>query len=149
MKVKYVEAAALCHATEDEARVSQALTFLTGSKKVLRDALAGVYGEPITLMKVVEKGPAAEQIYWRIISDTSNREKILDNLDMRLEGWRLHVRLDKQGLVKGEVSVASGDNTVKVVIGAGGKAEKGLDAKTFFFRTLVGQEVSHVEGGRA
>ncbi|MGC8631036.1 MAG: RNA-binding domain-containing protein [Thermoprotei archaeon] len=136
MRIKYVEVRALCHATEDEDKVKGALSFLTGTNKIVEEKLTGVYGEPIIMMKVKEQGKEAMAAYERLISDEKNRQKLIDDLDLRLEGWKLHVRLDKQDLVKGSICVGSGDNTVKVVVGAGGKTEKGREAKSFFLGSM-------------
>lgn len=135
MRVKQVEVSALCHATEDPEKLRAALSFLTGNERIAEENLEGVYGEPITLMKVKQEGKPAELLFERIVSDPENKKKLLDDLELRLEGWKLHLRLDKQELIRGRISVGSGDNTIKLVIVAGGKAEKG-GSKGFFAASL-------------
>ncbi len=142
MRVKQVDVSVLCHATEDPEKLRAALSFLTGSERIAEENLEGVYGEPITLMRVKQEGKPAEQLFERITSDPDNKKKLLDDLELRLEGWKLHVRLDKQELVKGRISIGSGDNTIKLVVVAGGKAEKG-GSKGFFAASLGGNIESH------
>ncbi len=136
MRVKQVEVSALCHATEDPEKIKAALSFLTGSEKIYEEDLEGFYGEPIILMKVKENGKPAELLFKKITSDVENKKRLLQDLDLRIEGWKLHLRLDKQQLVMGKISVASGDNTVKLVVVAGGRAEKGGSKE--FFAGLLG-----------
>jgi len=137
MRVKRFEATAICHATEDEDKLEQALRLLNLHGKVVSRPATGVYGEPMAVLTLLEKDRRAEETANRLFEVAQNAEEILGNLELRIEGWKLHMRLDKDALVEGKVVFGTGDNTVKVTVLLGGRPSAGESALAWYREHLV------------
>lgn len=138
--IQSVSISCLVHATEDENLVESSIArLLAAGAEPERQELEGHYGNAIRRVEFRLTGEAAERALSKILHDMSGRsrkellEHIAEHVD---EHSALFLRLDKQRLVSGEVSLIETDPVrVKVkpraflVKGSGPKFYAGLIAK--------------------
>lgn len=117
LKVKWLAAKVLCHATEDERKVFRALETVLGNLDqvdVERQALRGHYGDSIVLLAVTTDDSAkVSNVIGKLSQSLTEYEKLslVDSaLDMKAghEG-SLYVRLDKQEAFLGRLRLADQD----------------------------------------
>lgn len=141
LPIRWIEATAHVHATEDEARVLAALDVACPDGPLARDALEGHFGNPIVrLVRRVERGEAIRAVWerWRAVGllDT-----IAPELDARVDDEGvLHFRLDKQAAFLGTLALAKDADSIDVRVRI-----QAYPAKPEAFRTvarsLVGGDV--------
>ncbi len=110
-----VELRAYAHATEDEARVEQAIRTLwpAGTMKVER--LEGHHGNPLLLMVCRIDRRDDLDAFWRRLKEAGAVPAILKDLDERVDDQAvLHLRVDKQGAYEGRVELARHDDVIAV-----------------------------------
>lgn len=123
MRFHWLRARAFVHATEDEARVLEALLRLLGlagdpkgRDRVSRQRAKGHYGNDIVVLEGSLKRDAdVEATMRRVLENPGVRAAVRDTLLRRLdEDDVLHIRLDKQTLVQGRHSLTEGSDAVVV-----------------------------------
>lgn len=115
-----VQIEAFAHATEDPAKVIQAISNIIPNPEIdlQTENLRGHYDNPIIILRVgIETHQRVEQIL-AILRDKLEPEskgvlssELTQHTDER--GW-LHLRLDKQELYRGRLVFSNGDDVVKV-----------------------------------
>lgn len=89
------------HATEDETRLLDALKGLVPPDKITRVQLTGHFDNPIIDLRATLNGDEAEMLFQRICKELyKNRKEFLN----RKEGNKIYLRLDKVGLLDGELT---------------------------------------------
>lgn len=111
----WLELQAFCQATEDDERVTRALTFLLPDVAVATRSTQGHWGNRLALLTARTKEDSSIDAFWRRLGDAGCVGQIRASLPDRLdkEGV-LHVRLDKQAAYLGTVKTVRGDDTVTV-----------------------------------
>ena len=111
--VRSLEVTYLLHATEDPERVSSAVAeMIAAGAPAQVDDLRGHYGNSISRVRIHLTGDDAQIAFDRIKSRLGGEQKteLLGNLGRYLdEHGALFLRFDKQGLVRGKLSLESGD----------------------------------------
>jgi len=124
-RVLRVELAVHAHATEDPARVRQALLNLVpeairGRVRLEESVVEGHYSNPIRRIVARLEGPEAEEFLRGLASrlDEAERKVLRFMLESRYDekSGRFYLRLGKQDAYLGEVRFVDGDDVVHVVI---------------------------------
>jgi len=121
MKVTQVSVVTFLHETENSEKVLDALCNCLGLN---RDDLSleqheGYHGNVIRVYKAILQRKKAELFIDNLFKKLSKADIvfILSSLEERVEGNRLHLRLDKQALIaECKPTVKDGDDVVKLVI---------------------------------
>ncbi len=129
MKIGSVTFLIFSYQTENKERIKEALWKTLGNvvseAQVEEVALQGHYGDVITEIKLVFKGKAGEEVFNLLLSklDKSDVIYLLSTWQDRLDGSKLHIRLDKQVLVAmNKLAIKDGDDVIKVIVNTAGKA---------------------------
>jgi RNA binding exosome subunit len=106
---------ALCHATEDEAKVRAALEFVTGGAPVAVSATKGHHGNRIAVLESELSRGKEIGALWRRLSEAGVAGELLERLDSALgdDLW-LGLRLDKQEAFLGRLAFDKGGDVVHV-----------------------------------
>ncbi|BEP18499.1 RNA-binding protein [Pyrofollis japonicus] len=137
-KIVRVEIAAHAHATEDPARVEQALLNIVPEKlrprlRIEKTVLEGHYNNPITRIVARLDGKDAEEFVKEFASMLNEQDKKI--LTMIVESrydeksGRLFLRFSKQDAYRGEIRLHDGDDVVHVVIQLRGAPKLGKAMK--------------------
>jgi len=123
VKVKCVEFATNCHATEDVSKVKQAMLNLVpecGRKKIefKENALKGHYGNPIIRITFQVKGKEAEETLKYIANkmDDISKRILKTSLDLRIEASKLYLRFSKQEAYLGNIILEDSDDIIRVIV---------------------------------
>ncbi len=103
-----------CQATEDEAKVVQALRFVTGAEAVERSVSEGYHGNKIIVLEsAITSRKKIDSFFSRL--SRSELEQILATLDSRVdEECALFFRLDKQDAYQEKLRLTSGEDVISV-----------------------------------
>lgn len=108
-----------CHATEDEARVKQAVTNISGvpGKAIEVTVNKGYHGNEIRVLEAeLKKGPALTE-FLSSLAEAGIFEKIRDEIPMRLdEEGMFYLRFDKQEAFQGRFVLDSASDTIQASI---------------------------------
>jgi hypothetical protein len=106
---------ALCHATEDEARVRQALDFVSGGAPVSVAATKGHHGNRIAVLTAALSRKRDVEAFWARLTEAGFVKGVLARLDEALgdDLW-LGLRLDKQEAYAGRLAFDQGGDVVHV-----------------------------------
>jgi hypothetical protein len=108
-----VDIQVIIHATEDMEKIFSAFKKVFGvdSDEFSVQNLQGHYENPISLVLCKLKKKAAEGFVKRLVSGFPKDDiaMVLGDLENRCDDSALHLRISKQGLVKGEISLANED----------------------------------------
>jgi RNA-binding protein len=128
------------HATEDEAKVVQALKFASGADEATREVTEGYHGNPIIILEVFIKEKRRAKDFFSKLS-TESLEEILGSLDRRMDDdCNLYLRLDKQEAYLGVLKLTSSDDAIAVrakVESYPKKRETAMRTATDFLGSLV------------
>ncbi|WP_456419357.1 RNA-binding domain-containing protein [Methanocaldococcus infernus] len=123
--INYIKLSAICHATEDEEKVLEAISFFipedVDEEKVEVEVVEteGHFRNPIKIISVNVKDKEAKKVFKHIVnlikSNPKNLEKLKKDLDLRIEDNKFFVRFDKQKAYLKECKVMDGDDIVRVV----------------------------------
>ena len=104
---------AICHATEDEARVRQALEFVSGGAPISVGATKGHHGNRIAVLESELSKKKDIEAFWRRAEGAGLVEALLARLDSALgdDLW-LGMRLDKQEALAGRLAFDEGGDVV-------------------------------------
>lgn len=102
------------HATEDEAKVRQALDFATGGAEAEETSTEGHHGNPIHILVATLERPAAIRAFFAKL-EPGDIERLATEVDRRLdEDLFFHLRLDKQEAYGGRLRLADHDDIIAV-----------------------------------
>jgi hypothetical protein len=108
-----------CHATEDEARVRQALMFISGAqdKAIEVTVNKGYHRNEIRVLEAeLKKGPALTR-FLEALAGAGIFEKVRDQISMRIdEEGIFYLRFDKQEAFQGRFVLDSGSDTIQAGI---------------------------------
>ena len=139
--IQSVEVSYLVHATEDMQKLDSSVGGLFPERgEVVVEELAGHFGNRIASVKERFTGDEAEAAFKGLTSRLSPqvRKEIRDGMGTYMdEHSALYLRLDKQGVVDGRLSLGSGDS-VHVKVKPRLFAVKGSPAE-LFSRLLAGE----------
>jgi len=115
LPVHWIEARAYCHATEDEARVAQALDATFPAGETVRESLEGHFGNPLVrLTRRVEEGKTIRSI-WERWTAAGLLENIAKDVESRVDDEGvLHFRIDKQAAYLQKLTLAQDADTIDV-----------------------------------
>ncbi len=115
LPVHWIEARAYCHATEEEARVAQALDTACPAGETVRESLEGHFGNPIVrLTRRVEEGKAIRSV-WDRWTAAGLPESIARNLETRVDDdGVLHFRIDKLAAYLEKLTLAQDTDPIDV-----------------------------------
>ncbi|MEM2024791.1 MAG: RNA-binding domain-containing protein [Desulfurococcaceae archaeon] len=137
----YLEAAALCHATEECSRVEESVRRIFPPE--LREAVEletahmdGYYGNPISVITARLNNSEQVHLTLKHVSealDPLEKAILRTTFDMRYDhkSKKLVVRFSKQDLYLGKLKIHDSDDVVKVIIGLK-NARSASDAINFF-----------------
>ncbi len=114
MAILNVHFRVFCHATEDEAKVVQALKFTSGSDERTREVTEGYHGNPIVILEVfVKEKRRSKEFFSRLSVD--DLQEIVGSLDKRMDDdCNLYLRLDKQEAYLGNLKMTTSDDAIAV-----------------------------------
>jgi hypothetical protein len=105
---------AFSHATEDEAKVVQALKFASGAEDITREVTEGYHGNPIIVFEVFLKERRRSRDFFIRLDEGTIRE-IIGSLEKRMdEDCNLYLRLDKQEAFLGNLKMTTSDDAIAV-----------------------------------
>lgn len=108
-----------CHVTEEEGRVREALSFISGvpSKFITVTVNKGYHGNEIRVLETeVQKGPALNK-FLMALTDAGIFEKVKDEIKSRIDDEGMFfLRFDKQEAFKGLYVLDSKEDTIQVSI---------------------------------
>ncbi|WP_457611896.1 RNA-binding domain-containing protein [Methanocaldococcus sp.] len=123
--INSIKLSAICHATEDEDKVLEAISYFipedVDPDKVEIEVVEteGYFRNPIKLINVTVEGKEAKKVFEHIMnlikSNEKNVEKLKKDLNLRIEDNKFFVRFDKQKAYLKECKVMDGDDVVRVV----------------------------------
>lgn len=113
--IRWIEARTYCHATEDESRVEQALSFVIPNGTTVREPLEGHFGNHLVrLIRRVENRSEVRAL-WERWSAAGLGKAISGDVDARVdEEGILHFRLDKQAAFQERIDLATDSDIVDV-----------------------------------
>jgi RNA binding exosome subunit len=115
LPIRWIEARAYCHSTEDEARVLQALDFACPTGETSREPLEGHVGNPLVrLTRRVDNAKEIRTIWDRWIG-AGLPGAISGDVDARVdEDGVLHFRLAKQAAFQERLELAKDADSIDV-----------------------------------
>jgi RNA binding exosome subunit len=129
-----------CHATEDEAKVIQALKFASGADEITREVTEGYHGNPIIILEVFIKERRRSRDFF-IKLDAMEIQELIDSLQKRMDDdCNLYLRLDKQEAYLGNLKMTTSDDAIAVrakVESYPKKLETAIKSVTEFLESLV------------
>ena len=109
----------IVHATEDVSKIFQAFDEVLDLKEedFTIDETTGHFDNPITVLKAKIEKKQAQNFIKKILEQLSMEqiEELIEEIEERTVDSRFHMRLDKQELVKGNLTVSEKD-TIKLKI---------------------------------
>jgi RNA-binding protein len=128
------------HATEDEAKVTQALKFASGADEVTREVTEGYHGNPIAVLEVFIKEKRRSRDFFARL-DEGTVQELIDTLERRMDDdCNLYLRLDKQEAFLGNLKMTNSDDAIAVrakVESYPKKLETAMKSATEFLGSLV------------
>jgi RNA binding exosome subunit len=109
-------ARALCHATEDLEKVTQALRNVIGDAEIRIVRTGGHHGNPITIVEAsAESIDQISSFFEKLAAD--DLRFVLDTLPTRVdEGCNLFLKIDKQAAYDERVRMGSNDDVISIRI---------------------------------
>ena len=129
-----------CHATEDEAKVVQALKFASGADELTREVTEGYHGNPIVILEVFIKEKRRSKDFFSKM-DVDTLQEIAATLERRMdEDCNLYIRIDKQEAFLGNLKMTTSDDAIAVrakIESYPKKLETAMKSVTEFLETLI------------
>lgn len=117
LPIRWIEARAHCHVTEDEARVLAALDAACPDGPPTRETFEGHFGNPIVRLTRRVANPEAIGTAWERWRAAGILEAIAKDIDVRVDdNGLLHFRLDKQTAYVGTASLAKEADSIDVQV---------------------------------
>ncbi len=115
LPIRRIEARTYCHATEEEERVANALTFACPEGETSREVLEGYFGNPLVRLTCRVEDKRAIRAVWERWAAAGVPAALADEVDARLDpdGF-LHFRFDKQAAYTESLQVASDSDAIDV-----------------------------------
>ena len=131
---------AFCHATEDEARVVQAMKFASGAEEITREVTEGYHGNSIIILEVFIKEKRRSRDFFSRLEEDEIKEIIASLANRMDEDCNLYLRLDKQEAYLGKLQMTTSDDAIAVrakVESYPKKLETSMKSVTEFLESLV------------
>lgn len=117
LPIRWMLVRAYCQATEDEARVGQALETAVAGGTPSRERQTGQFGNPVLVLSRRLEVAADLRATWARWADAGILEALRTELDARVDGEGiLHVRLDKQAASEGRLILLRDADAIDVRI---------------------------------
>jgi hypothetical protein len=123
--INSISISSIAHATEDEDRVLEAMTYFLPEGIDEEDLeletieTEGYFGNPINIHKISVK-KKSKQVFKHIMdllkSKEENINKLKEDMNLRIERNKIYLRFDKQKAYLNECKLVDGDDTVRIVI---------------------------------
>ena len=131
---------AFCHATEDEAKVVQALKFVSGADELTREVTEGYHSNPIVILEVfIKEKRRSKDFFSKMDADTL--QEIAVTLERRMDDdCNLYIRIDKQEAFLGSLKMTTSDDAIAVrakIESYPKKLETAMKSVTEFLETLI------------
>jgi len=111
LKAHYVEFRSFAQVTEDSDLVERAMrTFLPEDTEVETQEAEGHFGNPVRIIRA--KIENADEIRYFLKKIDHLKDRVLDELDLRLDDCNLWIRLDKEAALRGEAELVEADGVV-------------------------------------
>jgi RNA-binding protein len=133
---------AFIHATEDEAKVVQALKFASGADddEITREVTEGYHGNPIVVLEIFMKEKRRSKDFFARLDERSI-EELISSLEKRMDDdCNIYLRLDKQEAYLGNLMLTTSDDAIAVrakVESYPKKLENAMKSVTEFLESLV------------
>ena len=133
MKLSSISITVFCHETEDKNKIISSLVDFFGN--VLNTAgiserkVEGHFGNSILIIEYKLPEKNAKEMADKIFSSLDGADIIflLSTLNERLEGSKLHLRIDKQRLIaEKKIAIKDSDDIIKIVMNFKGKVTEEL-----------------------
>ncbi|BFH73509.1 RNA-binding domain-containing protein [Sulfurisphaera javensis] len=128
MKLSSLSITIFCHETENRDKIILALSDFFGtllnSSEIHETKAEGHYGNKIEIIEYRISGKIANEMANKVFNsfDYADLILLLSTLDERMEGNKLHLRIDKQRLIaEKKISLKDGDDIIKIVMSFKGK----------------------------
>lgn len=117
MPIAYIDIRFFAHATEDVNKVVQAAQRILPADYAdgilfKRSSLRGHYGNPISLFETRIKGREMVKAFIENLSTSlsgSDKEALLNEIELHVEKGSLYIRLDKQAALQGDFKLCAAD----------------------------------------
>ena len=117
LPVWWIAARAYCQATEEEARVVQAIDAAVPGSTEKRERLDGQFGNPVLAIYRRMERPEGLRTVWDRWQTAGLLPLLRDDLERRVdEGGILHFRVDKQVAFEGRLLPAHGGDAIDVQV---------------------------------
>ncbi|WP_236993894.1 RNA-binding domain-containing protein [Methanomassiliicoccus luminyensis] len=102
------------HATEDEAKVEQALKFASGAEEIKKSSTVGYHGNPIIVLEARVTDAKGIKAFFSGLPKEDVKD-LLDSLEKRVdEESFFFLRLDKQEAYQGRLKLADHEDVIAV-----------------------------------
>ncbi|BFI75167.1 RNA-binding domain-containing protein [Sulfurisphaera ohwakuensis] len=133
MKLSNLSIIIFCHETENKDKILVALGDFFGSilkfSELIETKAEGHYGNSIEIIEYKLSGKNATEVANKIFNsfDYADLILLLSTLDERMEGSKLHLRIDKQRFIaEKKISLKDGDDIIKIIMSFKGKVTEQL-----------------------
>ena len=128
MKLSTISITIFCHETEDKNKIIGSLIDFFGNilntAEISERKVEGHFGNSISIIEYKLPGKNAKELVDKIFKSLDNADIIflLSTLNERLDGSKLHLRIDKQRLIaEKKITIKDSDDIIKIVMGFKGK----------------------------
>jgi len=145
MKLSTISITIFCHETEDKNKIIGSLIDFFGNilntADISERKVEGYFGNSISIIEYKLAGKNANELVDKIFKSLDNADIIflLSTLNERLDGSKLHLRIDKQRLIaEKKISIKDSDDVIKIVMSFKGKVTEELkeELKKIASRTM-------------
>ncbi|QIW23311.1 hypothetical protein EWF20_03555 [Sulfolobus sp. S-194] len=133
MKLSNLSIIIFCHETENKDKILVALEDFFGnilnSSELIETKAEGHYGNSIEIIEYKLTGRNATEVANKIFNsfDYADLILLLSTLNERMEGSKLHLRIDKQRFIaEKKISLKDGDDIIKIIMSFKGKVTEQL-----------------------
>lgn len=117
LPIRWVAARAYCQVTEDEARVTEALTVVVSGGTASEERLEGQFGNPVVVLSRRADHARDLRETWGLWARANLPRDLLRDLEGRLDDdGVLHFRLDKQEAAQGRVRLQREADAIDVKV---------------------------------
>ncbi|AHC51022.1 hypothetical protein SUSAZ_02800 [Sulfolobus acidocaldarius SUSAZ] len=121
MKISEISISVFCHETENKDRILSSISsfFNIQSNDFVSRVVQGYYGNRIIVTEIKIKGKLAIEAFNKLINalDKADLVILISTLNTRLDGTKLHIRVDKQRLIyDNKIYLKEGDDVIKIII---------------------------------
>jgi len=145
MKLSTISITIFCHETEDKNKIIGSLIDFFGNilntADISERKVEGYFGNSISIIEYKLSGKNANELVDKIFKSLDSADIIflLSTLNERLDGSKLHLRIDKQRLIaEKKITIKDSDDVIKIVMSFKGKVTEELkeELKKIASRTM-------------